>query len=76
MADSVQVFTGEPGGGNYPVLVAFEDSDIADRFVSAVEGIETETGRIAVAFERIATALENGTAAKAAEAKGGDDARL
>jgi hypothetical protein len=48
--NSLQVFTGEEGGGNYPVLLALERSDTMDRFLEATE-------RMAAAFERIADTM-------------------
>lgn len=48
--NKLAIFTGEPGSGYHPVLIALETSDTMDDLL--------DTGkRIATAFERIADAL-------------------
>jgi hypothetical protein len=48
--NTLAVFTGEPGSGYYPVLIALEPSDTMDRIIESLE-------RTTKAFERIADAL-------------------
>lgn len=48
--NKLAIFTGEPGSGQHPVLIALESSDTMDEWIEVCS-------RIAAAFERIADAM-------------------